>query len=190
MGQLFSSVLLGLALGAPVGPVNAAQISRGLTSGFFPSWFIGLGALTADIFYMVLVYIGVLPLIQLPPVKAFLWSFGCFVLLYTGVESIVQAGRITRDERAAHDSLPRAFAYGFMISIANPLTILFWLGIYGSLVAKSLATTTGTDLLLHSLAVIFGLVLWDVGMAFVASSFRHLLSRKELPESPLFPASA
>lgn len=119
MGAVFSYVLLGVALGAPIGPVNAAQIMKGLTGGFLRSWLVGIGALTADIFYMLLVYLGMVHFIQIPLVKAFLWSFGCFVLFYTGFEAIVQAGRIASEERSSADTLFRSYVYGFMISIAT-----------------------------------------------------------------------
>ena len=180
MGAVFSYVLLGVALGAPIGPVNAAQITKGLAGGFLRSWLVGIGDLTADIFYMLLVYLGMVHFIQIPLVKAFLWSFGCFVLFYTGFEAIVQAGRIASEERSSADTLFRSYVYGFMISIANPLTILFWLGIFGSVLAKTMAENTTPQILIYSLAVIFGLILWDFFMALVASSFRRLLTNKAL----------
>ncbi|MCS0542837.1 LysE family translocator, partial [Aeromonas veronii] len=58
MGVLFSYVLLGLSLAAPIGPVNAAQLDRGIKYGFLHAWLVGVGAVLADGVYMLIVYLG------------------------------------------------------------------------------------------------------------------------------------
>lgn len=49
---LIGYVVLGLTLSAPIGPVNAAQLDKGVRGGFMPAWFIGLGAAAAAIIYI------------------------------------------------------------------------------------------------------------------------------------------
>lgn len=88
MAVFFGYIFLGLSLSAPVGPVNAAQIDRGIKSGFWHAWIFGVGAMAADIVYMLLIYFGVAQLLTAPLVKTFLWLFGFFVLTYTGIESL------------------------------------------------------------------------------------------------------
>lgn len=90
-----SYVFLGLSLAAPVGPVNAAQIDRGMKGGFFHAWLFGLGAVTADVLYMALIYFGVAQFLTAPFLKTFLWLFGFFVLTYTGIESLVKAKEVS-----------------------------------------------------------------------------------------------
>lgn len=53
-----SYVLLGISLSAPVGPVNVAQIKAGLSNGFWNAWFVGIGAMCADLVFMLLIYFG------------------------------------------------------------------------------------------------------------------------------------
>lgn len=93
MAILFSHFLLGLSLAAPIGPINTAQMERGIRSGFLHAWLVGLGAMLADGAFMLLVYFGVIHFLNEPFMKAFLWLFGCFVLTYTGAESLLQAGK-------------------------------------------------------------------------------------------------
>jgi L-lysine exporter family protein LysE/ArgO len=81
-------IFLGLSLSAPLGPINAAQLDKGLRGGFMHAWAVGLGAVSADIIYMLLVYFGLIHMLDDPFVKVFLWLFGFFVLVYTGVDSI------------------------------------------------------------------------------------------------------
>lgn len=66
------------------------------------------------------------------------------------------------------------------MSITNPLTILFWLGIYGSVLAKTVNENELSTVLLYSFAIFSGLLIWDIAMAGVATSFRRLLSDRIL----------
>ncbi|OMD58083.1 hypothetical protein BSK62_11555 [Paenibacillus odorifer] len=88
-------MILGLSLSAPLGPINAAQLNKGLRGGFMPAWIVGLGAVSADIIYMLLVYFGLIHLLDAPFVKVFLWLFGFFVLVYSGVDSIKNTREIS-----------------------------------------------------------------------------------------------
>jgi L-lysine exporter family protein LysE/ArgO len=180
MGIFISYVFLGLSLAAPIGPVNAAQMDKGIKHGFLNAWILGLGSVLADIFYMLAVFLGVAQFIEIPIIKAFLWLFGFFVLIYTGIESLMGAGKITFSRKDDHESLLKSFFTGFLMSISNPLTILFWLGIYGSVLAKTATMYQTDELLFYSCAIILGLVIWDITMAFVASSARKLLTNKIL----------
>lgn len=180
LSVFLSYILLGLSLAAPIGPVNAAQMDKGIKSGFFHSWLLGLGALSADIVYMLAVYMGVVRFLETPFMQTFLWLFGFFVLMYTGIETLLGAGKVVMQKRKESESGLKSFLSGFFMSISNPLTILFWLGIYGSVLART-ATSYGTsELVLYSFAIILGLIIWDITMAFISSSFKKLLTTRLL----------
>ncbi|MBU8785954.1 LysE family translocator [Bacillus glycinifermentans] len=172
-----SYVFLGLSLAAPVGPVNAAQIDRGMKGGFFHAWLFGLGAVTADVLYMALIYFGVAQFLTAPFLKTFLWLFGFFVLTYTGIESLAKAKEVSLMRgRRETESYRKSFLSGLVISLSNPLSIMFWLGIYGSILAKTIETYASYQLLLCSSGILIGLFLWDLAMSFVAGTFRTYLS--------------
>ncbi|WP_010097370.1 LysE family transporter [Ornithinibacillus scapharcae] len=180
MGVFFSYILLGLSLAAPIGPVNAAQLDRGIKGGFLPAWFVGLGAVTADAFYMAIVYLGIIHVLEAPFIQTFLWLFGGFVLIYTGIESMVSAKEIKSIDQRHKEPLQKSFFTGFIMSLTNPLSILFWLGIYGSVLAKTAQNYGYQELLLYSGAIFIGLLTWDVVMATLSSSFRKLLNQRVL----------
>ncbi|MFC4799858.1 LysE family transporter [Neobacillus sp. GCM10023253] len=180
MNVFLSYILLGLSLAAPIGPINAAQIDRGIRSGFMHSWLIGVGAVVADGVYMLVVYIGVVKFLDTEFMQTFLWLFGFFVLIYTGVETILNAGKIHLKHYRGKEPLLKSFLTGFFMSISNPLTILFWLGIYGSVLAKTAASYDAGRLILYSSAIFIGLLIWDIMMASVASSFRNFLTSRLL----------
>lgn len=181
MSIILGYIFLGLSLSAPIGPINAAQLDKGIRGGFWHAWFVGLGAISADIIYMLLVYLGVIHFLETPYVKAFLWIFGFFVLVYTGIESMKDAGKITpADMRGNTGSLGKSFFSGFLMSISNPLSILFWLGIYGSILAEAANVYPMRQLLIYSGAIVFGILLWDITMAAASSIFRKLLTLRVL----------
>ncbi|MGP1906917.1 LysE family transporter [Metabacillus sp. JX24] len=181
MTVFLTYILLGVSLAAPVGPVNAAQLNRGIKKGFFHAWVFGIGALSADILYMLLVFLGVSQLIENSFVQVFLWLFGFFVLMYTGVEGLKGAGEIHIDNRKdAGDSLFGSFSSGFIMSISNPLTVMFWLGIFGSVLAKTASASSVQDLIGYSAAIILGILLWDFAMALASSFARRFLHSKLL----------
>ncbi|MBN8202807.1 MULTISPECIES: LysE family transporter [Bacillaceae] len=180
MSIFLGYVFLGLSLAAPIGPINAAQLDKGIKNGFFHAWLVGLGAMTADAIYMAAVYLGVVHFLEIPFMKAFLWCFGFFVLVYTGVETLISAGKVVSSYRTKNESKVKSFMSGFLMSLSNPLTILFWLGIYGSILAKTAAEYDKAHVVLYSGAIFTGLLVWDITMAAVASSFRRFLTGKIL----------
>lgn len=177
---MLSYIFLGLSLAAPIGPVNAAQLNKGLQSGFLHAWMLGLGSMSADIIYMIAVYVGLAQILEEPIVKTFLWLFGGFVLIYTGVESIFQSDHVLFRQKKEKESVFRSFLTGFFMSLSNPLTIVFWLGVYGSVLAQSAHHYDTIQLLFYSSCIILGLFIWDITMATMSSIFKNYLSFKFL----------
>ncbi|HZG57755.1 LysE family transporter [Paenibacillus sp.] len=176
MSTFLSYVLLGLSLSAPIGPVNAAQLDKGIRYGFWNAWLLGLGAMAADAAFMLLIYFGSAHFLQTPFMKTFLWTFGCFVLVYTGVESFKKADAIQASKEHQKEAPAKSFAQGFFLTLSNPLSILFWLGIYGSILAKAAETEAPLDLLINSAAIFLGILVWDFTMASLSSSFSKFAS--------------
>lgn len=182
MSVFLGYIFLGLSLAAPIGPVNAAQLDKGIKNGFLHAWLVGLGATIADAVYMLLVFIGVVNFLELPFMQTFLWLFGFFVLVYTGFESILSAREVaTLNYRIrTKDSHMKSFLSGFFISLFNPLTILFWLGIFGSILAKTVTQNDLSIVVLYSAAIFIGITVWDITMALLASNLRKFLTNRLL----------
>lgn len=132
-----SYILLGLSLAAPIGPINFAQLDQGIKNGFLHSWFVGLGAIIADAIFMLLIFFGIVHFLEIPFMQTFLWLFGFFVLVYTGIESIFKAKQIEIRNSGGLDPLSKSFFTVFFMSLFNPLSIMFWLGIYGSVLTTT-----------------------------------------------------
>ncbi|HWK23174.1 MAG TPA: LysE family transporter [Ureibacillus sp.] len=180
MSAFLGYVFLGISLAAPIGPVNAAQITKGIYGGFGHAWLVGLGAMLADAVYMAIVYLGVFHFLETPFMQTLLWSFGCFVLIYTGVDSIINAGKEIKMSKIKGHSHKKSFLYGFLISITNPLSMMFWLGIFGSVLAKTVSNYDLDHVMFYSLAIFVGLFIWDIAMATLSSTFKKILTSKIL----------
>lgn len=181
MSIYLSYVLLGLTLSAPIGPINAAQLDKGIRYGFLHAWLVGLGAMLADAVFMLLIYFGSAHFLDTPFLKTFLWLFGCFVLTYTGVESMGGAGALVSGKGSSkEESHAKSFYSGFFMTLSNPVSILFWLGIYGSILASAAQKHGPRDLLIYSSGIFVGILIWDFTMALTAGTFSRILSDRLL----------
>jgi threonine/homoserine/homoserine lactone efflux protein len=169
---LFSYVLLGLTLAAPIGPVNSARLDKGIKNGFWHAWIVGAGSMIADAVFMLLVYVGMVRFLDIPAVQIFLWLFGGFVLIYSGIESMTSMKSFSLESVRKRDSLTKCFFIGFLMSISSPLSILFWLGIYGSILAKTASENGTGDLLIYSSMIFLGLTIWDIFVALLTTSLK------------------
>ena len=66
------------------------------------------------------------------------------------------------------------------MSITSPLSILFWLGIYGSVLAKTAAEYGTGQLLVYTSMIFLGLTLWDLFVAGLTTGFRRFLNETSI----------
>ncbi|GEO27065.1 amino acid transporter [Alicyclobacillus acidoterrestris] len=180
MGDLLRYVMLGLALSAPIGPINAAQLDKGMKYGFMNAWMVGLGAMLADILYMTLIYFGLSNLFHIPGVDVFLWISGSIILMYIGIETLLHARQFQFTSDIRQESSARSFMTGFLMAVSNPMNFVFWFGIYGSVLAQAAHQEGRLTFLGHSVAIFLGIAVWDVSMALVASFFQRYANRRIL----------
>lgn len=181
MNTFLSYILLGFTLAAPIGPINAAQLDKGIKYGFLHSWLVGVGAMFADAVFMLIIYFGSAHFLDTPFLKTFLWLFGCFVLTYTGIESMGSAKDLLKGTASSKkESYAKSFSSGFVMTLSNPVSILFWLGIYGSILASAVQHHGAWDVLIYSSGIFAGIICWDFMMALTASAFNRFLNETVL----------
>jgi L-lysine exporter family protein LysE/ArgO len=173
MSIFFSYILLGLSLSAPIGPINAAQLDKGIRFGFWHAWLVGVGGMMADGIFMLLIYFGIAQFVDVPIIKLILWSSGFLVLCYTGYESILKSDSLSgSNSEFRYESKSKALRTGFFMAASNPLNILFWLGIYGSMLAQTSNQHESYQVLIYSSGIFIGITLWDIVMASIATGAR------------------
>ncbi|WP_458127046.1 LysE family transporter [Paenibacillus sp. Z3-2] len=178
---LISYIFLGLTLAAPIGPVNSARLDKGLKNGFWHAWMVGAGSMIADAAFMILIYLGLVQFLNIPMVQILLWLVGGFILTYTGIASILQINKLKLHlNKNQKDSLFHCFMLGFFMSLTSPMSIIFWLGIYGSILAKTAVSFGTSHLLIYSSMIFIGLTLWDLLVAGLTTGMRRYLNQKSL----------
>ena len=168
------SVLIGLSIAAPVGPIGLLCIQRTLGHGARIGFISGLGAAAADACYGALGAFGIGAITRVfVTLVTPLALFGALFLPWMGLKML----RATPPEQAASASdqarvLP-AFASVFLLTLSNPLTILSFVAIFATLSGGE--ALSGADGLVMVLGIFCGSALWWLALSFGVSSIRHRL---------------
>nr|WP_272210774.1 LysE family transporter [Marinicella sp. W31]MDC2876689.1 LysE family transporter [Marinicella sp. W31] len=173
---LAKSMLVGLAIAAPVGPIGALCINRSLTRGFWFGVSGGLGTALADASYGALAALGfaafsaALATISMPLALfggAFLIFLGWREMRKTGAQPAVEPGR---------GDLMRTIATTYALTIANPATILSFVAIFAGF---GLADTSGKLALAVVVSGVFtGSLLWWIFLSGLVAIIRHKLPKE------------
>ncbi|MBX6341250.1 MAG: LysE family transporter, partial [Thermomicrobiaceae bacterium] len=115
-------ILIGLSLGAPIGPINVEIVRRGLRSGFLSGWLVGAGAITGDTLYCLLVIAGISPIIQHAAVKTILWTAGAAflcLLAYGSLRAALSRRHLLETDGSVAER--RSYATGLLMALFNPM---------------------------------------------------------------------
>jgi chemosensory pili system protein ChpE len=121
----------------PPGVVTAQALRRGLAGGFWPVLALELGSLIGDATWAAIALVGAAFLVQSATVRLLLGTVGTLFLLWLAWSAGRDAWRGAMP-KAANTSTRSDFATGALLSLTNPLSIAFWLGV-GSVVVAARA---------------------------------------------------
>lgn len=117
----------GLALAVPPGPINAIIAEESVSHGIRPGVRAGLGAMSADICFLVLAAIGLGPfLLARPTIQAAMIGIGGLLMLYFGYAAIRDAVRGSQWAEGPQKHA-QGFRKTFVLSITNPYQFIFWM---------------------------------------------------------------
>lgn len=180
---LIKQIVLGLSIAAPIGPINIEIIRRGLFQGFWSSLLVGAGGMTADCIIMFLMYQGLSYVLALDEVQLTLIVIGALVLTYTGLQSFIHQKEpeiVMERHHLMEKGLMHSYVTGVLIAAFNPLNILFWLGIYGSVLSNSFNDENKIKAFLISSAIFIGIGLWNLNLALIIHFGKKSLSQNSL----------
>lgn len=130
---LLKGLVIGLSIAAPVGPIGLLCIRRTLAEGPAMGLATGLGAATADALYGAVAGFGLAAVSQaLLGWQDALRLVGGAVLLWLGWATM-RARPAERAAEATGRGLAGAYASTFVLTLANPATILSFLAVFGAL---------------------------------------------------------
>lgn len=160
---------LGLSVAAPIGPINIEIIRRGLRSGFREPFALGMGAVTADVIYLIVFCLGISRLVEFPPIRLTLLILGFLMLETLGVLALRDAARISQVPDAAGNavrggSLRRVYLLGIAMMV-NPVAIAGWVAL--SSIITEVAAENPWAYLWFGISVPAGCTTWVVFIASV-----------------------
>lgn len=170
LGVLLSSLLIGLSIAAPVGPIGLLTIQRSLEFGPRAGLVTGLGAAAADAVYGAIGAYGVAWLVNaLVDARAPLALFGGAVLLWMAWQLL----RAPVAERAARTAPARNgwqyFAGTFVLTLSNPATIFSFIAIFGAMSGRAASASPA----LMVAGVFVGSALWWLFLSSVVGRLRE-----------------
>ena len=134
---ILAGVIMGFVYAATPGPVNVETLRRGVNGGFLDSLAIQAGTSVGRIFYALLALFGAGVLLQGATLQLALGVFGVTVLFYLGITAIRDGRTVfvtTNTSPPGAEPRMRAFWTGAILSLANPLAIVFWLSLGGRMI--------------------------------------------------------
>jgi len=169
-------MFIGVALAAPIGPVNIEIISRGIRFGFLSGWLVGLGALSVDTVYALLVVSGLTPFADSSTLRFPLFLAGGAMLAFVGFNSLRIALSNEPEGVAAPPHPGRSYVTGLLIAALSPMGIVYWLSVGAALVAEAVdrVGSIGAPVLVGGVFV--GLLLWVTTVAVLARIARRFVT--------------
>lgn len=156
-------LLLGLSVAAPVGPIGVLCIRRSLTQGMGIGFVTGLGAAVADACY------GAVAAFGLAAVSSFLLEMesalrlgGGLFLLWLGIKTF-RAVPAALGAESQNGSYSGAFFSCFVLTLANPSTILSFIALFTGLGFAGVAASQDSgyaSAVILVLGVFLGSALW------------------------------
>jgi threonine/homoserine/homoserine lactone efflux protein len=176
MGEIYyfvKGVIIGLSIAVPVGPIGILCIRRTLTQGRIIGFLSGLGAATADALYGAIAGFGLTFISSLlVGQQAGLRLIGGGLLCIIGVKTFVSKPS-AQGNSVEGNTLWGAYLSTFILTLTNPVTILFFAAVFAGLGAGS-----GRDHYLSAGILVSGIFLGSASWWLILSGFTGLLRGK------------
>lgn len=160
---------LGLGAALPLGPINLLIMNEALKN-YIKAVAIGLGAMSVDITYLVLLQFGITNYLKEAIALNILSIIGGLFLIYLAF--LIFKGRnhhIHRIETPKETNIFSNYVKGYLLTLLNPYTVLFWLSVTTySISTQFLGVTV--------LGMITAIMIWITIMPYVIYKKRTLIS--------------
>lgn len=132
LGIIYSGLLIGAFLSAPMGPVGVLCIQRTLNKGRLAGFFTGIGAALSDLFYCLLTGLGLSLIIGfIERNQHLLQVIGSIVLLIFGLYLLrKRPGRTLKTTGERKMNYTQDLITGFLFTLSNPLILFLIIGMF------------------------------------------------------------
>lgn len=163
--------LLGAGAAVPLGPINLLIMNEAIRE-YKNGVMIGLGAMSADITYLLFILFGIIAYLNQPIVLNVISLAGGIFLLYLAWSIFKGRKKPIADIAAdmVQKNTLKLYVKGYLLTLLNPYTIAFWLSAAGYVAGKNL------DFLVTFLGLFSAIFLWITLMPLIIYKTKHKIS--------------
>lgn len=189
---IVTKMILGVSLAAPIGPVNAEMIKRGLASGFWGSFSVRLGGAVANSICLLIAYFGLGKLIQHPIILLIVSCLGEIIIIYMGTSTIIKSMSknfmssidnsisLEASRTKKHYSIRNGLMVGMALAFTSPVGLMFWLGTFAATMQQEATTKVGMYNLLINFFIIAGVLIWGAFVSLILHFGSKIIDQKKL----------
>ncbi|MCO5216924.1 MAG: LysE family translocator [Thermomicrobiales bacterium] len=170
---------VGVLLAAPIGPINIEIVRRGLRDGFVNGWLTGLGALSADTIYAMVIVMGMAKFAEHESIRAVLFFAGALMMAYIGYNSI-RSAMMTTEVDTVPAPRGRSYVTGFLMAALNPFGIVYWLTVGAGLAADAVNRFGQHAAPMLVVGVSLGIFAWVTVISTLAQISRRFVTGKAM----------
>lgn len=165
--------LLGLGAAIPLGPINILIMNNALKS-YKMGVALGFGAMSADILYLVLILAGMIGFFNNSTFLNVVGLVGSVFLLYLAYDIFKNREKKldVQTQTVKTKNIFKIYIEGFILTLFNPYTIIFWFSIAGYTANKNL------DIVFTLLGMISSIILWTTLMPYLVHRSKHKISQR------------
>lgn len=178
----WKGIIVGLSATIPLGPIGVLCIQRTLNKGRQSGFVSGIGAATADAFYAVLAGFGVSFIIDyLIKYQTGIRITGSLILIFLGYRLITTnpAIQLRKQLRKKRKGLFGDFISTFALTISNPITIIYFIGIFAGFNILGQQSNYFSVVALI-IGVFSGALLWWFSLSTLINIFRNKFKLRKL----------
>ena len=171
--SFFEGFLLGVGAAVPLGAINILIMNTALKN-YKSAVAIGFGAMSSDVTYLVLIILGMATFLNTPFFSTTLGILGSVFLTYMAylIFKNRDSKPDTKDKIVTHKHLIKHYIQGYILTLVNPYTIVFWLSVAGYTTNKNI------DPFITVFGMLCAIFLWITLMPYFVHRSKHRISQK------------
>ena len=176
-------LIIGFCTATLIGPVNFMAIRKGILGGFQELFMVGLGAAFVDASFAYIVFAGLSKDGIVGAGKLIIWGISVVFLLYLAYSlflEIREDPNTTSAVKKQTQFIDNSFVMGFLIAASNPFTLIYWVGMVGTLQLSGDIDLAGGAATTFFSAVLVSEMVWFMALGIAVHYCRNLFNRHML----------
>ena len=131
---IFFAFFTGFLASIPLGPSGLESVSRSISKGFRAGFKVSLGAVSADIVYIIIINLGLLTIFtKNAKLNSLFWIVSGVILVLSTKISFKPKNSDSKLQKTIYRHASNGFVTGFLITFLNPTTPSVWIALSGTI---------------------------------------------------------